>query len=281
MAVLSFADNVIAQAEFRHQRYVIQTSRSGRAWIALAVVMLLPGLLTSLVTVALAVFQFDATEDTFFNEGIPFLLAQLGAASLVVMNIALYIVLMLITLGLAAQSITREKTNRTWDVLLLTNVDARQMVLGKWWASLVALWGDHMMLFVVRMGVIGLIMTSDPFDFNLPYLVVMGVSLFAFTVMDAALTIALAIASSLAGVVASVAVPVVLMFRFVMMLVAMIGFPVFTLIMYNASFLSFIAVGITVLLAMVAITWGALAVAQTLAVRGDQVSPAAATPSTA
>src|SRR5690606_35757803 len=55
---------------------------------------------------------------------------------LIVMNIALYAVVQLITVALGANSILREKQGRTWETLLLTNIDARQIVLGKWWATI-------------------------------------------------------------------------------------------------------------------------------------------------
>ncbi|HRF99264.1 MAG TPA: hypothetical protein PLZ51_28825, partial [Aggregatilineales bacterium] len=60
--------------------------------------------------------------------------------------------------------ITRERKGQTWDVLVLTNVDARQIVLGKWWASLVALWGDHAMIGFLRVGLVcGAVVSLEPF----------------------------------------------------------------------------------------------------------------------
>ena len=54
---LSFTEGIIARAELRHQRYVINASRSGRFWIALAVLMLLPAALMSITLFFIALID--------------------------------------------------------------------------------------------------------------------------------------------------------------------------------------------------------------------------------
>jgi hypothetical protein len=55
-------------------------------------------------------------------------------------------------LTMAAGSISREKRNGTWENLLLTEVNARQLVLGKWWAVVRATWRDFVLLAALRAG---------------------------------------------------------------------------------------------------------------------------------
>src|SRR5450432_1719425 len=53
-------------------------------------------------------------------------------------------------LQLASTSIAREKQGRTWESLLLTGVDARRIVFGKWWATLRTLWQVYRPLLPLR-----------------------------------------------------------------------------------------------------------------------------------
>ncbi|HRF96278.1 MAG TPA: hypothetical protein PLZ51_13825, partial [Aggregatilineales bacterium] len=128
-----FISDIITKAELRHQWYVLEKSRSGRAWIILAVLMLLPGVLVTLYLLAivffgLPIYHLNPNNNDFISN-----LVDVGLVSLITMNVALYLIVILITLGLSNNSITRERKGQTWDVLVLTNVDARQVVLGKWW----------------------------------------------------------------------------------------------------------------------------------------------------
>ncbi len=77
------------------------------------------------------------------------------AATLLVIFTGLYhFLLMFRTLALGANSITREKTGKTWEMLVLTGVDARQIVWGKWWATVLRQWRQYALLGVLRAGVI-------------------------------------------------------------------------------------------------------------------------------
>lgn len=145
--------NPILQAEFRHQRFVIERGRVGRIWILLAALLLIPGLLTTIVysAFALANLAFVDIPD-WLAPAQP--LMDFANTVLLIISLSTYPVVTLITLGLASNSIRREKIGQTWDVLRLTDINGNQLIFGKWWASLRALLGDHIMVTVLRIGLI-------------------------------------------------------------------------------------------------------------------------------
>lgn len=272
-----FLNNIIAQAEFRYQRHVIDTSRSGRGWILLALLLLLPALLMSLMVYIYGLGLFDA--DGFISNleetplWIPY---QLGSAAFMTMNIALYPVVILITLSLSAHSITRERENRTWDILLLTHITARQLVIGKWWASLRALWGDHVMVALLRLGLIGLAIgvefANAGFLERAPHILVLTVFMLAFTAIDAAFTAALGIAIPLSSLPDSVTTTIVLAVRVTMIVIAIVHVTLVHLMFITNG--PYIVLALSGLLVGVIITWATLVAAQVSAVRG-QVTQAA------
>jgi ABC-type transport system involved in multi-copper enzyme maturation permease subunit len=214
--------NLIAQAEFRHQRFIIETNRSNPMVIVLATIILMPGILLSIIAFVLALFNLKAVAQwDFLNQPIPSLIMRGFFLSNVVMNIALYFVLMLIGIALAYNSISREYSRKTWDVLCMTNVSARYVVLGKWWASFVALWGDHMMLVILRVGLACLALLLAP-ENNTHFLIVLSVALIlvVFTLVDVGFTIALAIASALSGAKTVLSSALVIGVRFIGIFVA-------------------------------------------------------------
>ena len=144
--------NPVYLAEFKHQRFVIERGRTSRIWILLALIMLIPALLFSLAQVVVGLIgptSLQAQAVVSFGGGI-------GSVFIIVMNMAMYPVVTLITIGLAANSIQREKSGHTWDNLLLTNISSGQIITGKWWASLRALNGDVVMVMILRMGLVSL-----------------------------------------------------------------------------------------------------------------------------
>jgi hypothetical protein len=67
----------------------------------------------------------------FFSEILRYLnLGLLG------MSFVTHLALVFSALILASRSVAREREARTWDALLMTGVDARRLVIGKWWAVL-------------------------------------------------------------------------------------------------------------------------------------------------
>lgn len=191
-------NNPILKAELHHQRYVMEKSRTGRMWILLAVILLLPAGLTSVVLFIRGLLG-QPIPGLPLVIGQPFDLIAAGQVILLVMNIALTVVVMLVSYALATNSITREKRNRTWDSLILTNVSARSLVLGKWIASLKALDGDHIMIGMLRLGMVAWIVAGfqDRMLANtLPvqvHLILITILVVLFTIIDAMFNTALGI----------------------------------------------------------------------------------------
>jgi len=229
------ADNPILRAEFRYQRTVIRNGRVGWLWIALAAALVVPTLLLSLIWSGAAVLAglmpqaeglLPSIEQVASNG-----LTEFAVVMVFVMATAQYIVVTLVTLGLSAESIRREKHGRTWDALRLTQISAWQIVRGKWGASLRALVGDHIMVMVGRMGVIVVIVTliAPAIDMAhglspdrhlglVPLLLVLTV---VYGWLDAALTAALGVLAALPdAALGAVVGSVVVGFRLVLMVLA-------------------------------------------------------------
>ncbi len=198
----AWARNPVMRAELKHQRHVIETNRAGRVWIALAVLLVVPGIIISVVYFGAALLlPFMPSARALFVDGGPL-------AVLFIVNASLYPVVTLITLSLASASIERERDGLTWDSLLLTAVEPRHIVLGKWWASTRMLLGDHVMVAVARLGVIAwiVLLLDDwaglpPGPFDLPPEVVLLPLLAAinsvYTALDLAFTTALGVLAGL------------------------------------------------------------------------------------
>ncbi|MCX9079616.1 MAG: hypothetical protein OIN84_16750, partial [Candidatus Methanoperedens sp.] len=75
-----------------------------------------------------------------------------GVTLLVIFTLVLHFVLIFRALVLGANSIAREKQSNTWDMLVLTGIDAQQIVLGKWWATVQHLWRWYVLLGLLRAG---------------------------------------------------------------------------------------------------------------------------------
>jgi len=64
-----------------------------------------------------------------------------------------YAIVVLRTLVIATRCFRREHEEPdAWDVLLLTGVNSRQLILGKWWAALREVWGYHVMAAFLKLG---------------------------------------------------------------------------------------------------------------------------------
>src|SRR5262249_24095058 len=135
-------NNIILQAELKHQYYVLEKSRVGRLWIAIAAILLIPAFIASIIFFVHGLIS-PFISITLIPDPLGSALAFNAFLLLIVMNVAMTVVVMLVTLSLAANSISREKNGKTWESLLLTNVDARRIVWGKWGATVQALWGDQ------------------------------------------------------------------------------------------------------------------------------------------
>jgi len=239
--VLQAADrNPVVQAEFHYQRFVIARGRVGGVWIFLAALLILPSLLMSLAFIGLALFALaqrlvapcviaasicqtgPVLAEKSALELIPFVdqsnVFLLCLALLLTMMIAMSLVVTMINMALAANSIRREKDGNTWDALRLTDIGPQRIVLGKWWASLRALNGDYVMTCLLRMGFVtfylasagptlqayrlaqdgltnGIVLSRSTEGLTpLPLLLILTV---IYSVLDAALTAALGVFSAL------------------------------------------------------------------------------------
>lgn len=276
----AFMFNIIARREYDYQVYLIEKSRSARGWILLAVLMLTPAVMMSLVLFGVGLFGGNLY--TFINWGTNLFsqLSRLGVVAFITMNIALYLVVTLITVGLSANSITRERLNKTWDILLLTRVDARQLVLGKWWASLLSLWGDQVLVAILRLGVIGWV--TAQFQNNLPggvlgispgaiHTIILTLIMLVFTGVDAAFSAALGVAIPLSNLPGAVTAALVIGVRTAMMIGGAFYAEQVRQALVNGQ--PYLLVALAGLIAFGLATWAALRLAQIGAVRGQVSEP--------
>lgn len=270
--------NPITQAEFRHQRHVLRTSRAGWFWIGLALMMVVPALLAALYYSVMA--MLDAPFIEIDNNVLDFI-ANYASLMLLTLNVALSVVVSIITMALAGQSIRREKQNRTWDTLLLTNIDARTLVWGKWWASLRAVWGDHAMVGAMRVGLAGWLLVlfqslpSAVFDLPLGpgYFLPLALVALAYTVVDAGFSAALGLLVPLADdLPGSVTSTLVIAVRVVSLFILLILVTEVFIDVQNRGGLDFLQPALIGLAVLLGLTWAALWLAEWLALRG-QVSP--------
>ena len=106
---------------------------------------------------------------------------------------------------LASSTIAREKRGLTWESLLLTGVDARQIIYGKWWATMRTLWQAYRPLLALRladalwMGLSGGKTQMIPFLYTPPLLdvILIGAVTALFPLCYAAFMVTLGLLASL------------------------------------------------------------------------------------
>lgn len=198
--------NPVYTAERRYQDYVIRTNRSSNFSIVLAILLLIPALIMALFSFfAVAFFGVDLPDVPIFNEiqTLADTLYTVGIMALVAMNLANYLVVALLSSGLAIFSVQREHRNHTWDLLVLTNLNAWQIASGKIAASLWILRRDIMIVTLLRIGLIAFAL-----DFVSPAypgvigpdtadVLIVTVFVIVWTVLDMMLSVATATASAL------------------------------------------------------------------------------------
>jgi hypothetical protein len=282
-----FFSHPITLAEFRYQRHIITTSRAAPFWIWLAYLLLVPALIVStLLFVGVMIGAYlpnglHVLHATLNNlRGLPLL-------PVLAMNVAMYMVVTLVTLALGAESIRREKSGRTWETLLLTNADARQIVLGKWWATVRAMWRDHAIIVVLRVGLLAWLLSGfHAFMIypNLPsgvspvaaFLLFFAIIVFVYTMLDAALSAAIGVLGSLVSEHNAIGVTLVFAVRtlgtglaIVIPLWVASSYPPYTLMAY--------ILGVLVVVALVPLLiWIVLRAAQYAAIRQQAAHPSAA-----
>lgn len=198
--------NPVFAAERRYQGYVIRTNRSSNFSIALALLLLIPALIMAVYSFfAVAFFGIDLPAVPIFNEiqTTGDSLYTVGAVTLVTMNLAHYLVVALISSGLAIFSVQREYRNHTWDLLILTRVNAWQIATGKIAASLWVLRRDIMIVSVLRVGLVAFLLDfvrpayAIPAGLDTARVLSISVFVVVWTILDMMLSVATATASAL------------------------------------------------------------------------------------
>jgi hypothetical protein len=152
-------------AERRSQTHTLQTNRSGTLWIWVAALMLGPALLTALGLVVAAVLGVNLDDLLQADpEGVWFRLTNAASTLLLAMNIAQGLVVGMVSMALAVESVRREQRQQTWDLLLLTGQTARAIARGKIFASFRTLRGDFWSVVILRLGLM-----AGAFALNRPY----------------------------------------------------------------------------------------------------------------
>ncbi|MEP7292258.1 MAG: hypothetical protein ABI835_10760 [Chloroflexota bacterium] len=142
--------NPVAQAELSHQRRSASAHTRWKRFPAIFGLMLGGGVLSYLALrlspqlaplLSVPLYELDTLLRGWFDT-ITILLSALIMLHHLAFSTA--------ALQLAAASIAREKQGRTWESLVLTGVDARQIVYGKWGATMHALWDAYRPLLLLR-----------------------------------------------------------------------------------------------------------------------------------
>lgn len=143
-----FAHNPISRAEHTYQQRSARPLSRWRRWLN-RLVMLLG------VTVALILFGGLLAGALSQRDPLPIAQKLNPLPNLLLILAASYhLLLMFQTISLSANSISREKEAQTWDMLVLTGIDARQIVRGKWWATVQRQYPAYLLLGLLRIGAV-------------------------------------------------------------------------------------------------------------------------------
>lgn len=252
--------NPVLIAELRHQRFVIQRSRSGWLWIALAAAMVIPSLLASLIfSSAILLSPFIPSVLQFVNDN-----GGTWFSVLMIVNFSLYPVVTLVTLGLSANSIRREKAGKTWDSLRLTHISNRQIVLGKWIASLRALWFDHVMATIIRIGWIAVILLASMSVLKLGaanaamHFVLLAIITIIYGFLDAGLTAGLGIVSAMPEAGSTIGGMSVIVLRSILIVVQFITFVLTIAMAVGGGLQLYLLLSLCGFFLYAVLTWGTL-----------------------
>ncbi len=192
--------NPIMREEYRYQWATMLRARARTIWIIAAALLLIPALLSALAAFAGAVLRPPGIIPADFSLLPPETNTWL-VLLMVTMALSMHVVLLLVLMALSSNSIIRERRGLTWEPLLLTGVDNRRLLLGKWWASVALMWGDFAMLAVIRIGLLSLLLSpvlpavlAGSGGWRQAAYVLLGAgALLLYTLLDAAFTAALAL----------------------------------------------------------------------------------------
>lgn len=113
------------------------------------------------------------------------------------------------TLAFASNTITREKQTQTWHVLILTNIDARRIVMSKWWAMISRMRHLYLAAGLLRAGLMvsaiallsrhGVYLYGQMFALNSKSILLCGVALVVLSLSSGGMTAAFGVLASLLG----------------------------------------------------------------------------------
>ncbi len=141
-----FPENAITRAERSYQARTARKLRPWRRWINRTILWL---------AITIALIQFCGLFIASLTQRDPTRIAEaLNPLPNLLMLFAFsyHFYLMFQTIALAGNSITREKEAQTWEMLVLTGIDARQIVRAKWWATIQRQLPRYLLLGVLRAG---------------------------------------------------------------------------------------------------------------------------------
>lgn len=142
-----FPNNAVMKTELAFQRRSI--AYGGCVSVTLGFMLylsLLSALGVMVCALLTAVFQINLLE--------PLKMVNFVLVVMVFVTVIWHFLLMFRTLALAANSISREKQAQTWEMLVLTGIDARQIVRGKWWATVQKQALQYGLLAILRAGAV-------------------------------------------------------------------------------------------------------------------------------
>jgi len=141
-----FPNNAITRAERTYQQRSAKPPRTWRRWVNFGVKWLA-------ITLSLILFGGLLLASITVRDPLPIAEKLNPLPNILSIVMGLYHVYLLFqTISRTANSISREKEAQTWDMLVLTGIDARQIVRGKWWATIQQQFPQYLLLSVLRIG---------------------------------------------------------------------------------------------------------------------------------
>lgn len=141
-----FTNNPVSRAERTYQQRSTKQPRPWRRWVNRTVKWLM-------ITLALILFGGLFLASVLLRDPTPIVDKLNPLPNLLGILVSMYhLLLMFQTISLTANSISREKEAQTWDMLVLTGIDARQIVRGKWWAAVQHQLPKYLLLGLLRIG---------------------------------------------------------------------------------------------------------------------------------
>ncbi|MEP7289463.1 MAG: hypothetical protein ABI947_27250 [Chloroflexota bacterium] len=134
----SYIDSPIARAELLYLRRIDKGRNRWLRWV-------------NRLPIVVAVF---ANLVPVWLPLLPSIRTDICAVLMIVATYTVQLNVALRTLTLASHTIARETQSDSWDSLVLTGLDARQIVLSKWWTVLRCVWKDHLAAALLKIGLV-------------------------------------------------------------------------------------------------------------------------------